>query len=499
MNEQVFATLPEFLQAALKRQGIVTPTPVQAAVISGALHGRDVLATAQTGTGKTLAFLLPLAARLQVRPMENALILSPTRELAEQTFTEWKKITDEVEIPAVLIIGGDNIHKQFADLRRRPRVIVATPGRVIDHLGRKSIDLCKVHTLVLDETDRMLDMGFIDDMRRIVSTLPAPRQTLLLSATLPAEVKQLAREFLTNPLRVQIGSAVSPAALVLQEIVRVDIREKLPQLLHELSTRAGSVLVFTRTKHGAERLAKQLKLYGQKCNALHGDLRQNRRRQVLAFFKNQTVRVLVATDVAARGIDVPNIAHVINYDLPQSPEDYIHRIGRTGRMGAVGNSISFIAGDEDKWNDICRVARFAVPVKVVQKTIEPLPAPKFIAQEEGDAHRKNRRKKIAHVSTPSKATARAKELLKSGEVYLPQGQELQSARQQARQKSTGKSVKINTFQKAVKAAAVLEEKPQSAFVTLKVGVSKKSLRRQMAPANQFQAKQKRRPFKKKRR
>ena len=488
----IFSRLPNFLQSALARQGIKTPTDVQAAAIPDILAGRDTLATAQTGTGKTLAFLLPLAARLWVRPEANALILSPTRELAQQTFEEWQKITDGQNLPAALIIGGDNIHKQFADLRRHPRVIVATPGRVIDHLQHKSIDFRKTHTLILDETDRMLDMGFIDDMRRIVHALPAPRHTLLFSATLPDEVKQLAQEFLNNPVRVQIGSVVKPAEFVLQEIVRVAIREKLPQLLHELNTRAGSVLIFTRTKHGAERLAKQLKLYGQKCNALHGDLRQNRRRQVLEFFRNQTVRVLVATDVAARGIDVPHIAHVINYDLPQSPEDYIHRIGRTGRAGAVGNSISFIAGDEEKWAAICQVTKFSSPVKVVQKTIEPLPAPKFIAQEEGAAHDKNRRRKIV----PSKATQRAKELLQSGEVYLPQGEELQKARQT--QKSTPK--KIKTFQKAVKAARVLEEKPAAPFHIVKVGASKKTLRKQQRAARfSMPSHKKRRNFKKPRR
>jgi len=469
MTSNVFSLLPGFLQRALSRQGITLPTPVQAAAIPDVLRGRDVLATAQTGTGKTLAFLLPLAARLWVRPEANALILSPTRELAQQTYEEWQKITDGQDLPAALIIGGDNIHKQFADLRDKPRVLVATPGRVIDHLQRKSMDLRRTHTLVLDETDRMLDMGFIDDMRRIVVALPAPRHTLLFSATLPKEVQQLAQEFLVSPSRVQIGSVVKPAEFVLQEIVRVDIREKLPQLLHELNTRAGSVLVFVRTKHGAERLAKQLKLYGQKCNALHGDLRQNRRRQVLEFFRNQTVRVLVATDVAARGIDVAHIAHVINYDLPQSPEDYIHRIGRTGRAGAVGNSISFIAGDEEKWKDICRVTQFSTPVKEVSKTILPLPAPKFVAQEEGAAHGQNRRRKNA----PSKATARAKELLQSGEVYLPQGEKPANARQAAQQK-TGHP---KTFQKAVRATQILEEKSSSSFRVIKVGASKKTLQK----------------------
>ena len=261
--------MPAYLQAALARLGIVRPTPVQAEAIAPALRGSDVLATAQTGTGKTFAFLLPLMVRLAKNPEENALILSPTRELAQQTQEEMEKLfSEDFTLQTALIIGGDNIHKQYADLRRKPRVIIATPGRLIDHIGRKSVDLKKTHFLVLDETDRMLDMGFIDDMRRIVSSLPPPRQTLLFSATLPTEIQTLANEFLNQPERVKIGSTVSPAELVLQEIVHVDIREKLPQLLHELNTRQGSILIFTRTRHGAERLAKQLKLYGQKANAL---------------------------------------------------------------------------------------------------------------------------------------------------------------------------------------------------------------------------------------
>ena len=469
--KSVFEQLPEFLQRALKQQGIVQPTEVQTAAVPAGLAGKDVLATAQTGTGKTLAFLLPLVVRLFQEPQKNALILSPTRELAQQTYEELNKLTDEQHpLTTVLIIGGDNIHKQFADLRKKPRVIVATPGRVIDHMQRKSIDLRHTHFLVLDETDRMLDMGFIDDMRSIVGTLPGPRQTLLFSATLPPEITTLAKEFLNSPVRVKIGSVQSPIDLVLQEIVYVDIREKLPQLLHELNTRAGSVLIFTRTKHGAERLAKQLKLYGQKANALHGDLRQNRRRQVLEFFKNQTVRILVATDVAARGIDVPHIAHVINYDLPQSPEDYIHRIGRTGRAGAVGNSISFIAGDEDKWKEICKTARFTSPVKTVQKTIEPLPAPKFIAQEEGNAHSKNRQKsREKRPATPSKATALAKKLLAEGEVFLPQ--------KEHNAIPLKKTKKIVTFQKAVTAAQVLNEKSDHSFQVLRVGVKKKAAKK----------------------
>ncbi len=501
----VFNELPEFLQNALTQQGITDPTPVQTKAVPPALQGKDVLATAQTGTGKTLAFLLPLAARLAENPAENALVLSPTRELAQQTYDELKKLTDEAHpLKAALVIGGDNIHKQFAALRGKPRVIIATPGRVIDHMGRKSIDLKKTHYLVLDETDRMLDMGFISDMRRIAAALPVPRQTLLFSATLPKEITALAGEFLKDPVRVQIGSVVSPADLVMQEIVHVDVREKLPQLLHELNTRQGSILIFTRTKHGAERLAKQLKLYGQKANALHGDLRQNRRRQVLEFFKNQTVRVLVATDVAARGIDVPHIAHVINYDLPQCPEDYIHRIGRTGRAGAVGSAISLISDDGQKWKEICKAAKFTVPVRTVQKTIEPLPAPKFVAQEEGEAHAKSRKKeRVKREPRVSKATQVAKELLASGEVYLPQGEDLRTATSKA--EVSGKPVKRvpkkpSTFRKASAAARVLEtpedapSQPQNPFRTVKVGASKKALKRIVRPERPVQKNQGRKPF-----
>lgn len=458
----VFETLPEFLQTALKRMLIEEPTPIQARALPPALSGKDVLGTAQTGTGKTLAFLLPLVVRLTQHLEENALVLSPTRELAQQILTELEKLTDA--LPAALIIGGDNIHKQYAALRRKPRVIIATPGRLIDHISRKSVDLSKTHFLVLDETDRMLDMGFIDDMRRIVSGLPAPRQTLLFSATLPKEIVTLAAEFLTRPVRVQIGEVTSAASQVLQEIVYVSVREKLPQLLHELNTRAGSILIFVKTKHGAERLAKELKRYGQKANALHGELRQNRRRQIMEFFRNGTVRVLVATDLAARGLDVPQIAHVINYNLPQCPEDYIHRIGRTGRAGGVGNALSLISDDGAKWQDICRVTKFASPVKTIQKTIEPLPVPKFVAYEEGAVHAKRSRKK----QSPSKYTQRAKELLQTGEVDLPQVN-----------KSTMRQVKKpKTFKKATEAARVLEQEPtlpNNPFRTVKVGMSKKAL------------------------
>ena len=432
----IFTQLPEFLQLALKRCLIEEPTPVQARAIPAALTGKDVLATAQTGTGKTLAFLLPLAVYLTKNPTENALILSPTRELAEQTREELEKLLDEAHpLQTALIIGGDNIHKQYALLRRKPRVIIATPGRLIDHLNHKSVDLKHTSFWVLDETDRMLDMGFIDDMRKIAGGLPRVRQTLLLSATLPQEIQKLSAEFLANPVRVKVGETVAVAQQVLQEVVYVSIHEKLPQLLHELNTREGAVLVFVKTKHGAERLAKELKRYGQKAAALHGELRQNRRRQVLEFFRSGTLRVLVATDLAARGLDVAQIGHVINYDLPQCAEDYIHRIGRTGRAGAVGSAISLVT-EPEKWKEICNVTRFATPVRTVQKNIEPLPEPKFIAQEESAVRKRKR-------TVPSAYTRRAKELLSEGEVALPQAKPAPA--------------KPQTFRKASAAAHVLNE------------------------------------------
>lgn len=383
-----FTLLPQELQDALKQQNITEPTPIQAQAIEPALAGRDVLGTAQTGTGKTYAFLLPLVTRMMDAPENNALILSPTRELAQQTYDALKLLKGhDKAFNFALVIGGDNIQRQFTALEKNPRIVVATPGRVIDHMTRRTIDLTHTRYIVLDETDRMLDMGFRDDIRRIVNALPEGRQTLMFSATMPPEITELAAQFLKDPVRVKIGSVTSTIDLVSQEIVCLGIREKLPQLIHELNTRQGSVLVFVRTKHGAERLAKQLKMYGVKVNALHGDLRQSRRTQVLNAFREGSLRVMIATDVAARGIDVPHIAHVINYDLPQQPEDYIHRIGRTGRAGSVGCAVSFIAGDEEKWRDIADVTQFGSPVKLIEKTTDPLPEPKFVPQEERPARR----------------------------------------------------------------------------------------------------------------
>jgi len=409
-----FRQLPDWLQAALARICITQPTQVQQSALPPALKGKDVLATAQTGTGKTFAFLLPLLVHLTEQPEKNALILSPTRELAQQTQEALQSLLDdEKQMPCALIIGGDNIHKQYAALRRHPRVIIGTPGRVIDHIGRKSMSLKNIGFFVLDEADRMLDMGFIPDVQKIGAAMPAVHQTFLFSATLPKEIEKLAQGFLIDPVRVQIGSVTRPVDLVLQQIVRLSTREKLPQLVHELQARKGSVLVFVKSKHGADRLAKQLKQYGCKAGALHGDLRQNRRRQVMEQFKEGLLPVLVATDVAARGIDVADISCVINYDLPQCAEDYIHRIGRTGRAGSVGTALSFVTEDKEKWTEICRVCRLG-KVTELTKSSQRLAAPKFLPQEA----RPKPKKSVAETKAADPVPIRVKETEKKVVVTL---------------------------------------------------------------------------------
>lgn len=398
-----FDALSPELQAALARLAITEPTQVQQSALPPALKGRDILATAQTGTGKTFAFLLPLITHLRAQAEKAALILSPTRELAQQTQAALVSVLpQEPDILSALIIGGENIHKQYALLRRKPRVIIGTPGRIIDHILHKSITLKNIAYLVLDEADRMLDMGFIPDVRKICAALPAPRQTLLFSATLPPEIEQLAAGLLQDPVRVQIGSVSRPVDLVVQQMIRLGTRERLGQLLLELQARPGQmILVFVKSKHGADRLAKQLKQYGVKANALHGDLRQNRRRQVMEMFRAGTVPVLVATDVAARGLDVDGMSCVINYDLPQCPEDYIHRIGRTGRAGSVGTALSFILEEDDtKWKDICRACRLG-KVTELTKSSRSLPKPKFVPED----HRKKPTRPQVNRNAPGLSSA----------------------------------------------------------------------------------------------
>ncbi len=345
---------PEVL-ASLERMKFDTPTPIQAQAIPLAMQGRDILGSAQTGTGKTGAFSIPLVSKLLSNEIHSALVLTPTRELAVQVLQAIHQMLGKTNINTALLIGGEDIKRQFFQLRRNPRIIVGTPGRINDHLERRTVNLTKTNYLVLDETDRMLDMGFGQQIDRIVSQMSADRQTMMFSATMPKNIQQMASKYLKNPERIQVGSCLQPIDSIQQESIRLSDSQKYEQLLKELKAREGSVVVFVKTKHSAQDIADRLYDDFLEAEAIHGNLRQNRRDKVIKGFRDKKFRILVATDVAARGLDVPHIEHVINHDLPQCPEDYIHRIGRTARAGAKGSAINFITTKEDKlWRAIQR-------------------------------------------------------------------------------------------------------------------------------------------------
>jgi ATP-dependent RNA helicase RhlE len=344
---------------AVSEEGYTDPTPVQSQAIPHILQGRDVLAGAQTGTGKTAAFTLPLLQRLagssapvqaQGRRRIRALVLTPTRELASQVEESIRVYGRYLPLRSAVIFGGVNINPQFSMLRKGVDILVATPGRLLDHLGQGSLDISGVETFILDEADRMLDMGFIRDIRRVIAALPRKRQNLMFSATYSDEIRALAETLLVNPASVEVARRNTPAETVQQRIFPVD-RERKRELLSGL-IRGGEwrqVLVFTRTKHGANRLAKQLEQDGITTAAIHGNKSQAARTKALAGFKNGEVKVLVATDIAARGLDIDMLPHVVNFELPNVPEDYVHRIGRTGRAGAEGEAISLVCVDEDEF------------------------------------------------------------------------------------------------------------------------------------------------------
>lgn len=351
------------ISAALKQQlasaNFVTPTPVQSGAIPPALEGRDVLATAQTGTGKTLSFLIPLIERMaainEAKTPEHAksktvkgaqaLVLLPTRELAIQVVEAYKQLTRSYKNAAV-VVGGMAEGPQLQAIRNGARLIVATPGRLEDFLSRRLVNLSGVKMLVLDEVDRMLDMGFQPAIRRIVQALPADRQTLCYSATLSAGIREVVRDYVRNPARVEIGSVLKPSENVELQTFEVPTDKKHELLEHLLEQHPGSTLVFVRTKHGADRVARRLERSGHKATQIHGDRSQSQRNSALKSFAEGRHRVLVATDVAARGIDVADVAHVVNYDMPREAEDFVHRIGRTGRASAKGKASTFAAPEE---------------------------------------------------------------------------------------------------------------------------------------------------------
>ncbi|MEC4673116.1 MAG: DEAD/DEAH box helicase [Nitrospirota bacterium] len=324
------------------------PTPIQAKAIPAALEGRDVLGCAQTGTGKTAAFAIPIIERLADGPKgrPRALILAPTRELAFQIQEAVDKLGRSRRIFSTTIVGGSDMQAQVRGLRQRPDVIVATPGRLLDHMWQGTIQLTHLQIVVLDEADRMLDMGFAPQLNQIIDALPEDRQTLLFSATLPSNLGDLARMSLKDPVRVMVAKSATPAEGVTQLLHHTTQADKTPLLLSLLKEKTQSVLVFTRTKHRADRLGETLGKVGHRVAVLHGDRRLSQRRSALEGFRRGRFQILVATDIAARGLDVANIEHVINYDLPNTPEDYVHRIGRTARMKAVGSATSFVTAED---------------------------------------------------------------------------------------------------------------------------------------------------------
>ncbi len=360
--------LAEPIVRAVTGEGYTTATPVQAAAIPPAVAGRDVLASAQTGTGKTAAFALPILHRLAqgtATKKARCLVLCPTRELAGQIRDAFRAYGKHLDIRMTLIFGGVNQNPQVNDLRRGVDVIVATPGRLMDLMEQGHVDLSGIETFVLDEADRMLDMGFLPDIKRIGTKVPANRQTLLFSATLPTEIRRLASAMMRDPAIVDIAPVKQTDALIEQCVYMVDKAAKpalLARLVNELSM--FRTIAFTRTKHGADRLTQHLNRAGIRAEAIHGNKSQNARTRALANFKNGKIAVMVATDVAARGIDVDDVTHVINYDLTHEPETYMHRIGRTGRAGATGVAISFCNREEVSFlKAIERLMRKPVPVK----------------------------------------------------------------------------------------------------------------------------------------
>ena len=345
------------LKNSIRFADFITPTPIQSKSIPIGLLGKDILGTAQTGTGKTLAFTIPMINKLILDKNTMALIVCPTRELATQVMqTVLKLNVREIGIGNALLIGGESIQKQLKKLKRKARIIVGTPGRINDHLKRQSLNLSKVSYLVLDETDRMLDMGFTPQIETILKFIPKQHQTLLFSATLPNNILRISEKYLNDPERIAIGSLSTPIEKIKQETFQITQDKKYHELINQLVERNGSILVFVKTKRGADKIVKRLKYDGHSADAIHGNLRQSKRDRVIDNFRNGKSRILIATDVAARGLDIPLIKHVINYDLPQVAEDYIHRIGRTGRAGKEGSSLTFITpNDRSMWSSISKL------------------------------------------------------------------------------------------------------------------------------------------------
>ena len=378
-------TLDARLQRAVVAAGYTATTPIQEAALPPALAGRDLIGTAQTGTGKTAAFVLPLLQTLITKPTRpgrvRALIITPTRELAEQVHAAVRQLGKLTKVKSATIYGGVGMGPQEQALRRGTEVIVACPGRLLDHMGRGNVDLSSVEVLVLDEADRMLDMGFLPDVRRIVARTPRERQTMLFSATFAPELERLARDILRDPERVAMGLA-APAETIEHALCPVDTNQKTDLLLRLLQdTETGSVLVFTRTKHRADRVARQIERCGYATAVLHSNRSQGQRQKALDSFRTGKVQLLVATDIAARGLDIEAVSHVINYDIPDTADAYIHRVGRTGRAERAGAALTLVTCDDRATvRDIERALGEPISVRTVagfgygQPTLDTSPA-----------------------------------------------------------------------------------------------------------------------------
>lgn len=329
---------PDILKI-LDKLSLTSPTPIQKQAIPVALKGTDIVGIAQTGTGKTFAFGIPIIQKL-LSSSGQALVLVPTRELALQVNESIRKLADRLNITTIVLIGGENISRQLFELKRRPRLIIATPGRLIDHLKRKSIKLDQIKTLVLDEADMMLDMGFLPQIEEILRSVPKERQTMLFSATMPVLIANLATKYLKLPIRIEVAPQGTIVKNVTQEMIVLEAKDKMKYLEKIIKENEGSILIFVRTRYGVKNIAKKLISNGHKATEIHSDLSQGQRKKALDSFKSGRSRIMVATDVAARGLDVKGIELVINYDLPDSSSDYVHRIGRTARAGKKGKAIS---------------------------------------------------------------------------------------------------------------------------------------------------------------
>jgi ATP-dependent RNA helicase RhlE len=331
------------LKNAIISRGYVTPTPIQDKAIPAILAGDDVIGLANTGTGKTAAFLIPMINKILNNPREKVLIVVPVRELAIQIQEEFEAFANRLNISSVVVVGGANIQRQMRDLQRRHNIVIGTPGRLKDLIDRKRLNLAEFSNVVLDEADRMLDMGFINDVKLFMSLVAKKRQTMLFSATFSREVENLVTTFMTNPQKISLKTRETSKQID-QDIIRVENGADKIEMLHDVLIKAEfeKVLVFARTKHGADKLSKKLFSKGFKADSIHGDKPHNKRQRVLKMFKQSSINILVATDVAARGLDIPNVSHVINFDLPATYEDYVHRIGRTGRADKMGVALTFI-------------------------------------------------------------------------------------------------------------------------------------------------------------